>query len=112
MHFGRSSAFNFVSPDFYPNSYTEDTDEIHGNLLILFCLIFIKPINLSAQEVTGKIEGRIVDKNGLVIPGAVINLSSPSLQGTRASQSDEKGFFRIILLPPGFYTLEYHSHLL
>jgi hypothetical protein len=71
---------------------------------LLFSLIFILSLDISAQDVTGRIEGRIVDESGSAIPGAVINLSSPDLQGTRFTQTNAEGYFRLILLPPGFYT--------
>jgi hypothetical protein len=73
--------------------------------LILFSSIFIGHINLLAQEVTGKIEGRVKDKNGLAVSNIQVMVSSPDLQGIRSTQTDKEGSFSLILLPPGFYTV-------
>ena len=73
--------------------------------LILFSSIFIGHINLLAQEVTGKIEGRVKDKNGLAVSNVQVSVSSPDLQGIRSTQTDKEGSFSLILLPPGFYTV-------
>jgi hypothetical protein len=72
--------------------------------LILLSLIFIWQFDLSAQEVTGKIVGRVKDKNGLAISSVLISVSSPDLQGIRSTQTDKDGSFTLVLLPPGFYT--------
>ncbi len=55
-------------------------------------------------------EGRIVDENRSAVPGVVISITSPSLQGARTIQSNQNGYFRFIFLPPDFYTLK-ASHI-
>lgn len=61
---------------------------------------------LRAQEVSGSIQGRIVDTTEAALPGARVVVSSPSLQGTRAAVADEEGRFRIMALRPGGYRVE------
>lgn len=59
-----------------------------------------------AQDITGNLEGRIVDSTGVAIAGANIVTTSPSLQGTRGTASDQTGLFRLLYLPPGVYTVK------
>ena len=54
--------------------------------------------------VTGKIEGIIKDANGFAVSNVVISVTSPVLQGKRSTQTYERGYFILNLLPPGFYT--------
>lgn len=68
--------------------------------LILLLSFFIQTFELFAQEITGKIEGRIIDENGSAVPGVLITLSSLNLQGMRTTQTNKDGFYRFILLPP------------
>ncbi|CAM2066136.1 TonB-dependent receptor [Sulfidibacter corallicola] len=57
-----------------------------------------------AQQ-TGSINGSVVDGSDEPLPGVVITLESPALQGTRSAVSAETGHFLVRLLPPGIYTL-------
>jgi hypothetical protein len=54
-------------------------------------------------QTTGAIDGTIVDIAGFQIAGAVIEISGPSLQGTRKATSGPGGFYRIPAAPPGDY---------
>jgi hypothetical protein len=56
-----------------------------------------------AQETTGTIAGRIVDAQGLAVPGATVTVTGP--QGARTAVSDAAGRFTIPLLTPGAYTV-------
>lgn len=58
-----------------------------------------------AAEVTGQVRGAVVDSAGLSVPGVTLNLSSASMQGVRAAESEGDGTFRFVALPPGNYTL-------
>jgi hypothetical protein len=60
---------------------------------------------LAAQEVTGRIEGRMLDPNGSGLAEVEVTVSSPSLLGTRATTSDRTGRFQIRALPVGTYRL-------
>jgi hypothetical protein len=57
-------------------------------------------------QTTGRIEGRIVDTDGRVLPGVSVSVSSPSLQGTKAAVSESDGLFRFPALPPGNYLVK------
>src|SRR5215831_19039601 len=61
----------------------------------------------SAQEFTGNIVGRISDTSGALLPGVTVTLKSPAIQGTRNVITDETGNYRLILLPPGTFSVTY-----
>src|SRR5262245_36431439 len=56
-----------------------------------------------AQSTTGTIAGRIVDAQGLVIPGVTVTAAGP--QGTQTSVTDAEGRFNLPFLTPGSYGL-------
>jgi hypothetical protein len=59
----------------------------------------------SAQSTTGTISGRVIDTQGLPVPGATVTATSPNLQGTRAAVTSENGDYILTLLPSGPYTI-------
>jgi hypothetical protein len=69
-------------------------------------LLFI--FNLEAQEVTGKMEGRLLDPDGRPLPGVQVIVSGASLQGIRQTQTDYRGYFRFFSLPSGVYAVKMH----
>jgi outer membrane receptor for ferrienterochelin and colicin len=63
------------------------------------------PAAFSQTNPTGTISGKVVDQQGLAIPGAVVSVHSPALQGTRAATTTVNGDYIIPFLPPGDYTV-------
>ena len=55
----------------------------------------------SAQETTGTLTGRLVDTQGLAVPGATVTVTGP--QGARSFVSDAEGRFSAPFLTPGLY---------
>ena len=53
----------------------------------------------AAQSTTGTISGRVVDSQGLALPGVTVIASSPNLQGTRETVTSENGDYILTLLP-------------
>lgn len=84
-------------------------------LSILFCL----SASAFAQETTGNIEGTVKDPTGAVIPNAAVTIrnltSTTDASGTtttgvsqgfnRTVTANEDGFFRVLQVPPGVYTV-------
>ncbi len=58
-----------------------------------------------AQSTTGTISGRVVDAQGLPVPGVTIVATSPNLQGTRETVTSANGDYILSLLPSGAYTV-------
>jgi len=62
---------------------------------------------LYSQAKYGTIEGKVIDTEGVTLPGVEVKLSSPDLiGGTQSKITDAMGKFRFPALPPGSYTLE------
>ncbi len=57
----------------------------------------------AAQSTTGTISGRVVDAQGLALPGVTVTATSPNLQGTRETVTSENGDYILTLLPSGPY---------
>jgi hypothetical protein len=58
-----------------------------------------------AQEVTGSIQGIFVSAEAGPEPEISVTLTGPHLQGTRQTQTDRRGFFQFVAVPPGTYRL-------
>ncbi len=56
---------------------------------------------------TGAVRGKIVDPEGLALPGVTVTVSSPALQGQRTVVSSPNGDYLLALLPPGEYVVTY-----
>ena len=77
-------------------------------LLALVGVLFIQAAICSAQGVqTGTIRGSVRDQQDLPVPGATVTVSSPALQGTRTSVTDEAGAYALLALPAGAYQVEF-----
>ena len=74
---------------------------------IFLLLIFTPSIIFSQVLQTGNIRGKIVDNEGMPLPGVVVTATSPSLIGSITSVSDENGLYRIPRVPPGVYTIKF-----
>ncbi|MBI4475487.1 MAG: TonB-dependent receptor [Acidobacteria bacterium] len=60
-----------------------------------------------SQAINGVIAGRAEDSSGARIPGVLITLTSPAIQGQRTLSTDEAGNYRFTNLPPGTFTVKY-----
>lgn len=77
-----------------------------ATLLIGVLLLFAA--SLPAQEVAGRLEGRILDPEGLPLAGVQLVVTGASLQGARESVTDDRGHFRFFSLPPGAFDVRVH----
>jgi len=71
--------------------------------LTLFCCF--SSFGLS-QNITGNLEGWIVDSAAAPLYGVNITLQSENLQGLRGVSTNDDGYFRIYALPIGSYTVK------
>jgi hypothetical protein len=58
-----------------------------------------------AQGSTATISGRVVDPQGLALPGVAVSITNPSTGDTRQVVTNEVGRYQIAALPPGRYNL-------
>jgi hypothetical protein len=56
-----------------------------------------------AQTQSGEIYGTVTDQGGAALPGVTITVTSDSLQGQRTAVTNDKGIYRLPLLPMGTY---------
>ena len=74
-------------------------------------LFFVVPslgsvLSLFAQGGSeGTIRGYVKDDQGGVLPGVTVSATSPTVPGSRTAASNSEGFYRLINLPPGDYSL-------
>jgi len=75
---------------------------LRGTMMTLVALI-VAVIPALAQETTGTLRGRVVDSQGLAVPGVTITAAGP--QGAKTTVSDSDGRFSMPFLTPGVYTV-------
>ena len=75
-------------------------------VFLLLALAFLGlRVNVAQAQTTGGIEGTVSDANGAPLPGASVDLRSPSLQGPRTAVTNANGRYRFPSIPPGSYTV-------
>ena len=63
-------------------------------------------LNLLAQSVSsGDLRGYVRDSQGAAIPNAAVLVEDPSKGFSRAVSTDGAGYYQVLLLPPGDYTV-------
>lgn len=72
---------------------------------ILALLIFSVP-RASAQETTGGLEGTVTDPSGAAVPGVNLVLTGTTMVGSKSMDTDAKGYYHFVNLPPGVYDLK------
>ena len=74
-------------------------------LMSAFVLVLTLALSgsVSAQETTGTVAGRIVDTQGLAVPGVTVTLTGS--QGVKTVVTDAEGRFGIPFLTPGAYAV-------
>jgi hypothetical protein len=72
-----------------------------GYFVIVFCTA-----QLWSQEITGDLEEWVFGFDNNLLPDVNVSVYSPSLQGLRGTASNKDGYFRVVALPVGKYTVE------
>ena len=78
------------------------------NYFIGWCLLLVFVgffTSASAQTTTSTIEGTVTDANGAVVAGATVKASGTTLAAERTATTDAEGFYRLVALPAGMYTI-------
>src|SRR5437016_5873241 len=71
----------------------------------LFLAVLLTSLPLFAQKITGDISGTVQDTTGAVVKDATITAKNIGTGETRSAKSSDAGFYRIVELPPGKYTV-------
>ena len=80
---------------------------MHPSRWVLFLSLICLATVSFAQSTTGTISGRVVDAQGLSVPGVTVSATSPNLQGVRETVTSENGDYILTLLPSGLYTVAF-----
>ena len=87
------------------------------SVTLIFSLVLCLCASAFGQETTGGIEGYVRDSAGAVVPNVTISVTSAGQTATgttttgagagfrRSVTTDSSGFFRVLQVPPGTYTL-------
>ncbi|MEP0773223.1 MAG: TonB-dependent receptor [Acidobacteriota bacterium] len=68
---------------------------------LLFVAVALVAMPAMAQVQYGSVSGTVVDNQGQPLPGVVVTLSGPTMQGSRTAVTDTAGKFRFMPVPPG-----------
>jgi hypothetical protein len=77
--------------------------------LIAGCVLALSvAVHAAAQgNPTGTLSGRVMDPDGLAMPGVTVTAASPSMQGVRTAVTSENGDYLIPFLPSGEYEVSF-----
>ena len=62
---------------------------------------------VAVAQTTGRIIGAATDEQKGVLPGVTVEARGPALQGERTTTTDDRGDYRLTLLPPGQYEVTF-----
>src|SRR5262245_3475683 len=79
---------------------TKRSHFIAGFALAAICML---PALVHAQELRGKITGRVTDSSGAVVPGATVKVTDLARAATSTFTTNEDGLFDAPYLLPGLY---------
>jgi hypothetical protein len=90
------------------NAHWAFATRIWGSVVrLIVAASVLLPRIAAAQGLTGALIGTVKDAQGLVLPGAVVRVSSPALiGGPMTLTTNEKGHLRFPALTPGPYVLD------
>ena len=74
--------------------------------LFAFIVFVLFAAGVMAQGLSGTLTG-VVTQEGNPLPGVTVTITSPSLQGTRSTVTNEAGGYSIGALPPGDYKVSF-----
>jgi hypothetical protein len=74
-----------------------------GYALAVACCLFLIPATFQAQELRGKISGRVMDPNGAAVPGATVKVTDVARNTTATFTTNDEGIFDAPYLLPGTY---------
>jgi len=82
------------------------TKELLIALTVFFILAFcVAPTGVSAQTVTGTMQGTVTDPNDAVVPRATVTIRNVETGQERTVTTNDEGFFSAPFLPLGVYTV-------
>jgi outer membrane receptor for ferrienterochelin and colicin len=89
-----------------PPKPKEDLMRFSRFFAVLAMLLLTSISAFGQSATTGALTGTVTS-DGAPLPGALVQATSPQLQGTRTAYSDANGNYNLSALPPGDYTLRF-----
>src|SRR5215467_13046370 len=74
-------------------------------LVAALFVLFLSALAAAQTAATADLHGTIKDPNGAVIQGATVTVRDESRNVERSAQSNGTGYFTLLSLPPGNYTM-------
>lgn len=74
-------------------------------IVVSLMVVFLAPSLLEAQTGQGSLRGYVRDEQGAALPGASVTATGPELLRPVTVATNAEGYYRLINLPPGTYTL-------
>ena len=78
--------------------------KLQRDLLGLAVLFLLSSLPSSAQTTAG-VAGTITDESGAAVAGVTVTITNVETSLQRETATDESGFYQLLLLQPGAYTL-------
>lgn len=69
--------------------------------VLLFAAVALVAMPAMAQVQYGSVSGTVLDNQGQALPGVIVTLEGPTMQGSRTAVTDTAGKFRFMPVPPG-----------
>jgi len=86
------------------NRQRNDSELISPAIVLLFLCAALG--GLAHAGTTGQLSGRVVDEEGIPLPGVTVSISSPiQIGGVLTTQTDIDGWFQYPRLSPGYFTV-------
>ncbi|MBI3263578.1 MAG: carboxypeptidase regulatory-like domain-containing protein, partial [Acidobacteria bacterium] len=78
---------------------------VRSLLAVFVAASILTAIPVAAQTGDGSLRGYVRDEQGAVLPGVTVTATSPALLAPVVAISDSSGYYRVLNIPPGAYTL-------
>lgn len=78
-------------------------------VVVVFALFVFLAVPTYAQEIRGDIEGRVVDEQGRVVPGATVTATNKGTGASRTTTTNDSGEYALSNLEPGKYDITVES---
>src|SRR5438094_6128219 len=77
---------------------------VRTRLALAFAIQFLITASALAQT-QGSLRGYVKDEQGGALPGVTVSATSPALIQPGSAVTDAEGYYRLINLPPGTYSI-------
>jgi carboxypeptidase family protein/TonB-dependent receptor-like protein len=88
-----------------PRGKEQQAMNIIQRAIILLCVVIMAASAIAQTAATADLRGTVQDPNGAVIQSATISVRDDARNFERSTQSNDSGYFTLLSLPPGHYTL-------